>query len=72
MAIETIAAVAAKKVIADAAPVVITAIGATITKGIISNADDIAKTAVGIGGEIALAPLNVACSILEGINSLFD
>lgn len=71
MAIETIAALAAKKIVADAAPVLATAIATTVTKEIIDNSDDIGKTVVNVAGEVVCAPFKLASSILEGINSLF-
>ena len=71
MAIETIVALAAKKIVADAAPVLATAIATTVTKEIIDNSDDIGKTVVNVAGEVVCAPFTLASSILEGINSLF-
>lgn len=51
---------------------VTTAIATTITKEIIDHTDDISKATVDIGEEIVLAPLNIACGVLDGIGSLFD
>ena len=70
MPIETIAAIAAKKIVADAAPVLATASASTVTKEIIDNSEDIGKTVVNVAGEVFCAPIKLATGILEGINSL--
>ena len=70
MAIETLAAFAAKKIVTDAAPVLVTAIATTVTKEIIDNSDDIGKTVVNVAGEVVCAPLKLATGSLEGINRL--
>jgi hypothetical protein len=61
MAIETIAAFAAKKVVVDAAPVVATAIATTVTKEIIDHSDEIADIAT----QVVCAPFELASSILD-------
>lgn len=61
MAIETLAALAAKKAIADIAPVVVTAVATMVAQEIIAHGDDIIE-------EMACAPLKVASDILDGID----
>lgn len=63
MAIETIAAFAAKKVVVDAAPIVATAIATTVTKEIIDHSDEIAD----IAKQVVCAPFEIAGSILDSI-----
>ena len=63
MAIETIAAFAAKKVVVDAAPIVATAIATTVTKEIIDHSDEIAD----ITKQVVCAPFEIAGSILDSI-----
>lgn len=70
MAIETLAAFAAKKIVVDATPVLVTAIATTVTKEIIDNSEDIGKTVVSVAGDVVCAPFKLATGILEGINSL--
>lgn len=61
MAIETIAAFAAKKVVVDTAPIAATAIATTITKEIIDHSDEIAD----IAKQVVCAPFEIAGSILD-------
>ena len=63
MALETIAAFAAKKVVVDAAPIVATAIATTATKEIIDHSDEIAD----IAKQVVCAPFEIAGSILDSI-----
>ena len=63
MAIETIAAFAAKKVVVDAAPIVATAIATTVTKEIIDHSDEIAD----IAKQVVCAPFEIAGSVLDSI-----
>ncbi len=64
MAIETLAALAAKKVVADVAPVVVTAVATTVAHEVIAHGDDIIEG-------IACAPFKVAGEILDGIDHWF-
>ena len=69
---EAIAAYAVKKTIENVTPVVGAVIATAIMIEIIDHTDDIAEVAADIGEVILLAPLNLACRVLEGINSLLD
>ncbi|ACX73702.1 hypothetical protein Fisuc_0087 [Fibrobacter succinogenes subsp. succinogenes S85] len=64
MAIEALAAMAAKKAVVDVAPVVVTAVATAITKEIINHSDDIIE-------EMACAPFKVAGEILDSIDRWF-
>ena len=70
MAIETLAAFAAKKIVVDAAPVLVTAIATTVTKEIIDNREKNKKTVVSVAGDVVCAPFKLATGILKSINSL--
>lgn len=61
MAIETIAAFAAKKIVVDAAPVVATAIATTVTKEIIDHTDEITD----IAKQVVCAPFEIAGNIFD-------
>jgi hypothetical protein len=63
MAIETIAAFAAKKIVVDAAPVVATAIATTVTKEIIDHTDEITD----IAKQVVCAPFEIAGSIFDSL-----
>lgn len=69
---EAIVAYAVKKTVEEASPIVAAAIATAIMIEIINHTDDIAEVAADIGEVILLAPLNLACRVLEGINSLLD
>ena len=63
MAIETIAALAAKKAVAEIAPVVITAVATTVAKEILERPDEIIE-------DVVCAPLNVVAGILDRLDRM--
>ena len=64
MAIETIAALAAKKAVVDVAPVIVTAVATTVAQELITHGDDIIE-------KMACAPFKVAGGILDEIGRWF-
>lgn len=63
MAIGTIAAVAAKKAVAEVAPIVVTAVATAVTKEIIEHPDEAV-------GNVICAPFLVAADILDRIDKM--